>query len=213
MNRWIRWHFLAASFLCLWGVLGAQSACADFSGPLEGHYDVPGTGTNQTILPLTNGKMLSPDPLVGKSVDDLTVDLKLWNVPGDPVDLGMQFKITVDESQYVNFLIVPNMSFLFPDATVPLTGTITTTLQLDPMSPGIMGFDQNAFQSSLLTLTYGGIQFNGATDGTATWGHGAFVGFRIESVPEPSALTLALVGVIALTGIRRLRRRKKLPGV
>jgi hypothetical protein len=128
------------------------------------------------------------------------------------VNLDPKFFIrTAVPAQFVSFNILAGSSDLFRESSD--SGTITTILQLDPLSPGIVGFDQNVFAINLVTFTYHHIDVVGTSDGRATWGPGAFVDFEIRSVPEPSALTLAIVGGLALAGIGRLRHRKKLPGV
>jgi hypothetical protein len=209
MNRWMWWRLLARSVLCLSATVFAQPVRADF---IAGRYTVDGTGVDQPGFKLNNGRLSAPDVLSGKSVDDLSIDVTPFNPPGNTtVDLGPTFVIsTTDPLQFVKFNIVAGSSNLTPEG--PGTGMITTILQLDPLSPGILTFDQNAFSTSLLTLNYHGIDIVGPPiDGVASWGAGAFVDFDFHAVPEPSALTLALVGGLALVGIGRLRHRKKLP--
>jgi hypothetical protein len=92
-----------------------------------------------------------------------------------------------------------------------LTGTITADITL--VSNGIPGVDLSAFShGGSVTLTYHEINIApSGTDGQATIFTGANADLVIRPIPEPTTLTLGIVGVgcLGVRGLARLLNRRK----
>jgi hypothetical protein len=233
MNRCIRWTILASCILFLSGTVTVQPARADL---ISGQYTsiaapdsgtdqlvpVLTSGTNQPNFTLTNGTIVSPLTLMGDTVNNLLVDVTPFDsVHGNnSVDLNNasptpQFIVTnpADPSQMVVLDLV-NPAVLFDNNSSQGTGSISAGLTLDPTSPGIPLFNQEAFAEADLTINFTGISIvstlpNGMPDGAASWTGAITATFQIQSVPEPSALVLSMVGGMTLAGAGWLRRKTR----
>jgi hypothetical protein len=205
MNRCIPWSWLPAGVLLLSGLVNAAPARADF---FFGQYTAiaPTAGTNQTSLTLTKGTMLSPFPVGGAPVNDLLIDVTTYDPAGGNTDVNLnntssppQFIITnpgiPGEKVIFDFA---NPGTLFGNDPLRATGSIATNITLDLTSPGITGFNQNAFETAQLTIDFTGISVvgtkpDGSPDGRASWSGPITATFKIQSTPEPSTLMLTIV--------------------
>jgi hypothetical protein len=219
MNRCIRWSWLAPCVLLLSGLVTAAPARADF---FIGQYTAiaPTAGTNQTSFTLMKGTMLAPFPVAGATVNDLLVDVTAYDPAGGNTNIDLNntsvppqfiiFNATKTQKAIFDFA---NPATLFANDSFLATGSIATDITLDPASPGIAGFNQNAFNTAQLTIDFTGISVvgtkpDGSPDGRASWSGPITATFKIQSTPEPSTLMLTIVGVISLTGITWFRRRR-----
>ena len=221
MTRSVHWIFLSSCVVFLAATVAVEPARADL---ITGQYTSiePSAGSDQATFTLNNGTVVMPGSVTGDPANNLLVDVTLF----DPVhgNSGVtlndtsptpQFIITNPVNPLTQMVILDfaNPAVLFNNNSAQGTGSISVGLTLDPTSPGIPFFNQNAFAEADLTINFTGIQVvsslpDGSPDGRASWTGPITATFQIQSVPEPSTLVLTMAAGMTLAGARWVRRHK-----
>jgi hypothetical protein len=212
MNHQRRCSLLAVGLLALAVAATAQPARADFiTTQLTGVYEGinPTSGFQEPEFTLTKGSVITPDILLGATVNDMLV-----NVLSAPVlDLNPsspEFIIFGAKPTEKAVFAISNPGFLTANAGG--IGQIYAGVSLT--SNTLPGVDLSFFSlGGDLEIDYAGIVIVPKINppGSATWAGGVTATFTLTAVPEPGSLTLVLGGLVTLAAAgwrKRLRQRR-----